>query len=824
MENESKIIKIQPNVNNGNESSEEPSQGLRIGGHTTIVIISAILFIFMGCLIYKLYDISVNKYLEYSMEASQIHWKRIVDVPVRGDIYDANMNLLASTTYEYTIGITPNDLLKSQDIPYTSTDPTDVNTTRLACENIASQFSELINADYETVLDALYMVDATYVQLIKRVSYTDMIALRAYLSEKNMSGVAIDNIPKRYYTYSNLAPQVIGFADQSSNTLVGQYGIEAYYDDILTGTYGYTYAEVDNASDPLPFSSPTSVEAEDGYNVVLNIDMNIQRIAEDACREAYDTYQPRDGVTAIVMNPYTGAIMAMVSMPDFDLNNARSCPYGITEMLWNTYTDEEKAEYLMSNAWRNRCISDTYEPGSTFKALTTAIAFEEGLTYEDELFSDAPIEVSEIDTISCWREKTHGNHGTETLTQAFDNSCNPIFVQLAYRIGITKYYEYVHNFGFYDVTGIDLPAEGMGIFHEEPTVIDLATLSFGESSTVTPMQLAMVYSALVNGGTLMTPRVASAITDSDGNIVRSYDPVAVKTIFSEQTCERVQAMLESVVTEGTGSAGYVEGYYVAGKTSTSTIEVGDEEGMHVLSFGCYAPSYDPEIVVLVVINKPEDKTVGSSAAASTAATIVENSLEYLGIDRRFTQEDYDAMTTKFYLQDVVGLTFDEAKTKLTAQGFTVVDGSNSMTGASIVGMMYPGIHDTLYRSGVVILYPMAISNAEMPQVEVPDFTGMTLIECIRLAQENNLNISVTGDPTGVAVSQDPARGYEETADPDTPQTEGGDEDGVTPQATDPGGEENTPGMTPTPTPTPTPSSGPQMVQVPMGTIIKITME
>ncbi|MBO4927262.1 MAG: hypothetical protein J5379_03305 [Clostridiales bacterium] len=740
------------------ETDETGTARFRIGGRVVLVMVFLALSCFMGYLIRVQFKIQHDQYEEYSHKASQMHWQRIKDVPGRGDILDRNGNVLASTTYEYTIGMTPSDVLKSQE---TKKDPQTV-------QQIAEAFAELVGADNAKMIEWLGKTDAPYIQIIKNVNYEQMKALQAYLSEYGIGGVKIDAVPKRYYNYGPLAAQVIGFADQSDNSLVGQYGIEAYYNSYLTGTEGYTYAEVDNYNQSaLPYSAPTSIQARDGYNVQLTLDMNIQRIAENACRDAYNEYKPREGVTCIVMDPYTGEILAMVSMPDFDLNTPREKPYGLSDAEWeelgkqyvvvNDAGDKISAQsaYLMSDAWRNRCISDTYEPGSTMKAVTTAIALEEGLTYEDEIFSDEPIAVTTVDTIRCWREKTEGNHGDETLREAFERSCNPIFVQLARRIGIDKYYDYIHNCGFYDVTGVDLPAEGKGIFHAAPTDVDLATLSFGESSTVTPLQLVSVYSALVNGGSLMRPHIASRVVDNNGNIIREYEPEKVRTLFSERTSSRVRSLLEDVVNAGTGAAGYVPGYYVAGKTSTSTIDVGDEAGMHVISFGCYAPSYDPKIVVLVVINKPEDNEVGSSAPAKVSARIVEETLEYMGVKRKLSSEEYERMALLFHVPDVTGKTFIEAKKLLEEEGFQVMDGYGTMSTDSIVGSYYYGEEEAVMKNSVVVLYPSEMDKNDMPKTVIPSFEGMNIIECMRMAKQYGLNIMVDGNIKGVVVSQDP---------------------------------------------------------------------
>ena len=406
---------------NTHVTDETNTARFRIGGRIVLVTVFLALTLFMGYLIKVQFKLQHDQYEEYSYKASQMHWQRIKDVPNRGDILDRNGNILASTTYEYTIGITPSDVMKSQE---NRKDP-------LSKQDIADSFAEIIGADANKMVEWLAEEDTPYVQVMKKVNYEQMKDLQAFLSEHNIGGVKIDAVPKRYYNYGSLAAQVIGFADQSDNSLIGQYGIEAYYNSYLTGTEGYTYAEVDNYNQSaLPYSAPTSIQAQDGYNVQLTLDMNIQRICENACRDAYNEYRPREGVTCIVMDPYTAEILGMVSMPDFDLNTPREIPYGISEKDWTDMTSEEQAEYLMRNAWRNRCISDTYEPGSTMKAVTTAIALEEGLTYEDEIFSDAPIEITTVDTIRCWREKTDGNHGDETLREAFERSCNPIFVRL----------------------------------------------------------------------------------------------------------------------------------------------------------------------------------------------------------------------------------------------------------------------------------------------------------------------------------------------------------------------------------------------------------
>lgn len=736
------------------------------------------------------------------MQASAQHWRRISDEPERGDILDAKGNLLAGTTYVYTVGITPSDFHST--------------TKNISAEEIATNVAQCIGVDTSVVTAAAEKTDSSYVQLAKNLDKEKIDALKEYLSDNSVGGTKIDSVAKRFYSNGDLASQIIGYATATDGLLVGQLGIEAEYNQELTGKEGYSYVEVDNyTGSALPYSAPTTILAEDGYNVVLNIDKNIQKITDTACQDVYENYNVIEGVTAIVMNPYTGAVLGMSSYPNFDPNNPTAEPTWISPDTWNAMKEDDQIKLLISKAWRNRAISDTYEPGSTFKALTTAIALEEGLTNEDEVFNDAPIKSGDY-TISCWREKEGGNHGLETLKQAFENSCNPIFVQLSQRIGITKYYEYVHNFGFYNTTGIDLPAEGVGIFHKNPTLIDMQTLSFGESSTVTPLQLANVYCALVNGGTLMTPQVAKCLTDDTGNVVKEYEPKAIRTIFSESTAARVRELMKGVVMEGTGTAGYVEGYNVAGKTSTSTIETGEYAGHHVLSFGCYAPSDNPQIVVLVVVNMPSDKEQGSSCATKTAASIVSQTLDYMGIEHEYTDNDYTRLTTAYQVPDVSGMTYKEAKRTLylDAGSFLAVKGSEDIQSDTVVQMMYPTAGSALYKGATIVLY--AATDATRIQTALPDFTGKTIAECIREANASGVNIQITGDPKGVVTSQNPKYALPS-------QTTG------TPVPT--AGDTPTPaGDSPTPTGEPTPTGGAEdttqptiATSVEKGTVVTLTM-
>ncbi len=715
-----------------------------------IAIVASVVVLFSLYLVYVLYRTTVTDYDKYARAAADEQWTLMTYSADRGMIYDSNLVPLASNTYDFTVICSPKM----------------VTSTILTREQIMEGAVSILGVTYEK-LDSIIPVDPTDkndkrndvagCDVIKNVPQEKKDEFDKFLKDNKVKGFGFVAVPQRYYNYGSLASQVVGYAKNDGISLNGLYGLEAYYNDVLSGEDGYRYSETDEITGGvLPYSDATSIAVSDGNNIVTNIDISVQRIAEEAAKEAYDKYDPIDGVCAIVMNPYTGAVYAMVSLPNYDCNDPYGKPYGTGQEAWNYMDSETRVQYVMANAWRNRCVSDTYEPGSTFKSLTTCMAFEENLTTEQEVFNDAPIQLSSQHTISCWAQKSLGyNHGEETLEKAFQNSCNPVFTQLAQRIGLSKYYSYVRMLGFYDKTGIDLPAEGKGIFHQTPTVVDMSVLAYGESSTVTPIQLITSYCAIVNGGNLLVPHIVKYITDPEGNIVDEIEPEVVRTVFSEDTCKRVRKLMEGVVSDGTGSAGKVAGYSVAGKTSTSTIDVGELKGAHVLSFSCYAPSYDPKIAVLVVINKPRDHSVGSSSAASTAAKIVEGTLSYMGVERRFTEEEYSELLKQWYVQKVDGMPASQAASRISVNGLSTLYGTIDMTPETIIARTYPDYYHTLYKTGIVVLYPEGISEEEMLTTRVPNMSGMSAIECIEACLKMNLNCKIDGDSDieGLCIAQ-----------------------------------------------------------------------
>ncbi len=704
----------------------KPRRTRRVG----LMVVSFLLAAFSTMMIFQLYQIQIVTGAEYAQKAGNLHYKRETEYPTRGRIYDSNGVELAGTTYVYRIGITPKDVYSISKI--------------IKDEVIAENIAICLNLKTADVLAEMQKTKETYILLKKDVTREEAEALKAYKKEFKIGGIKIEAEPRRYYTNGSLASQVIGFSSFSGDNLVGKLGVEMEYNSILTGEPGYTYVETDSyTGGGLPFSVPTSLRAKNGQNLILNIDINIQKIAQEELENAINVYDITKGGSVIIMDPFTGAVLGMASYPYFNSSDPTACPAWADAQTWD-YRKPETMEILTSTIWNNHAISDSYEPGSTMKAITAAIALEEGLAREDEIMSDASISLMNS-PISCAHKP---NHGMETMQRGFWNSCNPIFAQLALRTGVSRYYDYIRGFGFLGVTDIDLPAEGTGIFHANPTPLDMATLSYGESSTVTPLQLATAYCVFANGGNLVTPTIVKAITNSDGNIIKENTTTTVRKVISEETSSRIRELLKGVVLYGTGSAAYVEGYSIAGKTSTSTDNAGD----HTLSFAGIAPADNPEIVVLVVLNIPASKDLTSKAASKTSGQIISRTLEYMGISREYTEKDVSRLQATSAVPNVVGSTYKAAMDTLLKKGFRIEAGDSTMTSETIVKFQWPAAATQLHSSGLIVLYPQAAPAEKM--TAVPDFTGRNVSECLSLAAQSGLNIKIVGDCLGVAASQD----------------------------------------------------------------------
>ncbi len=708
-----------------------------------IVFISILLSIFSLYLVYAVFGLQVTDHAEYLEKAAELHLQTVTDYPERGSLFDRNGTLLARTTYVSTVGVTPRDVRPWDEVGAATADETAA---------YAAGIAAALNMDPAEVLAVLEKKtdeggkDIEYAVLKKDASKAESDALAKYKKDNSLGGIRIDIETRRYYPLGDLAPQVIGFTSQGENTLVGVAGVEAYYNEQLSGQPGYQYSEREEVfGGELPFSVSTSLQAKDGYSLQLTLDAEIQRITQEAIQRSTEASQLPEGAVGIVMDPYTGEILAMAQYPSFDLNNPTACPPGFDAASWNP-EDEASMAYVQSSLWRNRSISDSFEAGSTFKSLTTTMAFDEGLAYEQELFSDQEILVGGW-SLHCWSHPS--NHGIETLEKAVWNSCNPVFVQLSQRIGLLKFYQYIHAFGFGTNTRVDLPAEALGLLHDNPTEIDMYTMSYGTSATVTPIQLCNAYCALANGGRLMRPTVVKALLDNEGHTVQTIQPQTIRQVISEKSAARVVKLLEGVVTHGTGSTGYVEGYTIAAKTGTTTRKTDDR---NVASYVAVAPAENPEICVAVVMYG-FDQNQWTFDCGRAAGSIISQTLEYRGIAREYTADDIYLLKQTIEIPDLTGKTFDEARQVLGALQVTGTAGRSDLADTDVIRSQVPAPGSKLRKNASVALYKE--EQAPDNPVPIPDFTGLTVSEAARYASQCGLNILIQGDCLGVVKSQDP---------------------------------------------------------------------
>ena len=540
-------------------------------------------FLIIICLIVRIGYIQLVQGKELSELAYQQQTLDRKINPKRGTIYDATgKNILAVSSTVETVTVNPTNI-------------TDENK-----EKVANALANIFELDYETVLKKVKK-RSSIETIVKKVDKEKTDELRKWMEANNITtGINIDEDTKRYYPYNNVASQVIGFCGSDNQ---GLDGIEAKYDEELKGEQGAIQKHADAKGGEIGAEGENYISAVDGNDLVLTIDLTIQSIVEKYLEEACIDNECTDGGSIIVMNPQNGDILAMATYPSYNLNEPYE-PY--TEELkstWDSLEQQEKTTYLQA-VWRNKSIADTYEPGSVFKLITASAALQEGITDTDnegEFSCTGGIEVAGV-RIKCWRY--YRPHGSESLRQALMNSCNPVFIGLGQKLGVTKYYEYLEKFKLLEKTGIDLPGEAGSIFlaKEKAGPVELATISFGQRFEITPIQLATAVSSIANGGTSIKPRVVKQTINSETKEVTEIPVEKGDTVISKETSDKVLSMMESVVSEGTGKNAKVEGYRIGGKTGTS--EDGVNTNKYVTSFCGVAPIDNPQVVVLVTLYNP----------------------------------------------------------------------------------------------------------------------------------------------------------------------------------------------------------------------------
>lgn len=702
------------------------------GSGKSIWILTALILFIPVYLVSVLFKIQVIEYDAHAEAATKSHYKKQIENSKRGSILDINGRELAFSSVVETIGITPKDVKSRKD-------------SKMTEDAIATGIAAALNLNMNDVLSKIKQKNKTWILLKNKVGKEESDKLKKFRKDNEIGGISIDQVDKRNYPQGKSGANIIGFTRADG---IGQIGLEYQYNSQMTGEPGYTYTETDNYGQAaLPFAVPISLRAKDGYNIVSTIDIEIQKILETELENSVDIYNVADGGIAIAMDPYTGSVLGMANTTGLDPNNPSACPAGKDPKTWDPRKKQD-IDYLSKNIWRNRAISDTYEPGSTFKALTAAMAMEEGKLLENEILNDDTIKVADR-LISCNHK---GGHGLERTEEGFWRSCNPVFVQLAQRVGLTKFYNFVRGFGLTAPTGIDLPGETAGLFHSNPTEIDMACLAFGEQSTITPLAIINAYNAFANGGYLMRPQMVRSLTDSEGNLIKEIAPETIRRVISEQTATRIRSLLKGAVLFGTGIKGYVEGFSVGGKTSTSS----RPDGKNDISFLAMAPVEQPEVTVLVILFAPPESNAKSSLAALTSGRITSKILEYMGVQRTYTSDDASKLKLQYPIPKLTDMTFKDARIALQALGLNIDDPSGVMGDDTKVEFQWPAEKVAIHKGGTIAVYSK--NDPDQPMATMPDIIGKNINECMSAMTESGINIIIDGDCLGTASSQEKAPG------------------------------------------------------------------
>ena len=609
--------------------------------------------------------------------------------PKRGTIYDSSGKVaLATSSSVETITVNP------------------VNIPSNEKEKVATELTQLFNLKYEDVLKKVSKKTAIET-IAKKVDKNQTKELRLWMETNNItSGINIDEDTKRFYPYNNLASQIIGFCGSDNQGLAG---IEAKYDNELKGEKGKILKMTDAKGIDITDTSEAYEPAKQGNDLVLSIDATIQGIAEKYLKEACIDNVCTDGGNILLMNPQNGDILAIASYPDFNLNDPYTINNEELKANWSNMTATERSNALQA-MWRNKAISDTYEPGSTFKLVTASTALEEGIVdstdKEGEFCCTGYIEVSGV-KMKCWRY--YRPHGPESLRQALMNSCNPVFIGLGGRIGVTKYYEYLRKYGFLGRTGIDLPGEAGSIFLKESKVgpVELGTIAFGQRFEVTPIQMITMVSTIANGGIYTQPRIVKQIINSQTGEVKNIETVKKDRVISEDTAKKMLSMMESVVAEGTGKNAQVKGYAIGGKTGTS--EDGVNTGKYVTSFIGVAPISNPEVAILITLYNPtgEGGHQGGGVAAPIASQVLGEVLPYLEIKKDNQDEEEKGEAE---VPNLIGLTRKEAKKMLEEVGLLIETKESLKTN---LGEDDETIKSQLPKAGIKIKYAMILAMLQI---------------------------------------------------------------------------------------------------------------
>lgn len=829
---------------------------------------SVMMMLFVLLLVVRLFNLQIVKGNEYKRLAALNHYQREVIYPERGKIQDVNGEILAMTTYVYTVGVTP-QIVKSNLSDF-SKRPTE--------GQIAERFAEILQMDVEQVRQVLLQKTRPYVQLAKHISKEKYERLKEYTKEYRIGGLTVDIIDQRYYPMGRLASAIIGYTNRPTQWISGVIGLEKEYNKELSGEMGYSFGEVDHFyGSQLPYSNGVEKPAVEGKNLVLHMNLELQQQVQSLVERYAELYDVQEGAAAIVMSAKTGHIVAMAQSNNFDLNHPLAKPtqllavdddrvaqdrlykqkkhdeslknleeyyLGLEKELeeekeslqkrileqrkqllelekenegtqtqgihniealirdmeqriseidakikalneeyratverlekqfeeemrltalpdpdnWNPNEHENDMYFLNNRVWQNQLISSTYEPGSTMKTFTVAAGLEEHVISQTETFADAPIRIPGWTEypIACWSRPS--NHGFETVEQALGNSCNPVMVQVAERLGVEKFHRYIKALGFYDYTKIDLPYENLGILHKDLSFVDMATLSFGEQNTVTPIQLATAYTSITNNGVMMRPQMVKYITDKAGRIYKEYTPTPIRQVFSAETADRMLAMLRAAVLRGTVKFADAPGYQVGAKTGTSTkltnesLEAKDgtfDDNYAVQSVAAVFPVSDPQYIVITLLKNP--RTVFTTAPQGLARDIIRETGRVMDVKKIYAPGDLEKLLKPQVLQMANSVTLTSVADYIVRHGFAY-EMEEGLSPRDMFYNSYPPAGTTF--NGYPILYISRDGSPPKEEIEVPDFEGLTFIQAAELARTKRVNIMFYGEPEkGRVVSQ-----------------------------------------------------------------------
>lgn len=664
----------------------------------------------------------------------------------RGNIYDRNYKVLATNSTVETISITPETVRSS------------IEKKGLTVDEVSSRIADILGLEKENVKDKISKTIQNET-LKKKVDKTTADTLRQYVTATGLSGVVFTEDVKRYYPYNNFAAQVIGFCGTDNQ---GLEGIESIYDEELSGVPGRVVSARESTGLESNNGYENYIAAQDGNSVVLTIDETIQSYVQKNLEAAAADNKVAEGAAAIVMDVNTGEILAMCTEPDYDLN----APFEITDPIEEKYPgireeleNLEGEEYnnrlseVMQTVRRNKAVVDSYEPGSTFKSVTASIALDTGACSLSDTFSCGGSYTVADRTIRC--ANTSG-HGTQDFAQAVQNSCNPAFIQIGQKMGKDRFITGMNAFGFFQKTGIEIPGEssGLGFTKDSMTDVDLATTAFGQSITVTPLQMVAAVSAVANGGTLMKPHIVKQVVNSDMGIVENVEPETVRQVISSETSKEMCNILESVVSVGGGKNAYLAGYRIAGKTGTSE-KYPRGNNKYVASFIGFAPADDPQVVCLVILDEPNgDSYYGGTIAAPVVRDILGETLQYLGVEPKYTSDEEEYVDVE--IPDVTGMTKSDAGIALDESGLNVKFSGDS----DVVVDQIPKAHTKATQGSTVVLYTEGTKAART--VAVPNVIGQTPAAANATLVDNGLNAKIKGvsksGQNATCIGQSPVEG------------------------------------------------------------------